>query len=82
MAVGNAVRLLVVLKLMSVEDSAHPMEVVSAVWSQDVPRLIKEEENVELTAVRDDVVDGTVDSQLEVPRGSALSMAGRVCALF
>ena len=82
MVVVSAVRLLNVLRLMSEEDSAHLTEVASAVRSQDVPRSIKEEVNVELTAVRDDVVDGTVGSRLEVPRGSALSMVGHVCALF
>ncbi|RMX64173.1 hypothetical protein KXD40_004205 [Peronospora effusa] len=74
MAVESVVRLLDVLKLMLVEDSVPLMEVGSAVRSQDVPRLIKEEVNVELMAVRDDVVDGIVGSRLEVPRDSALIM--------
>ncbi|CAH0485436.1 unnamed protein product [Peronospora farinosa] len=65
MAVESVVRLLDVLKLMSVEDSVPLMEVGSAVRSQDVPRFVKEEVNVELMAVRDDVVDGIVGSRLE-----------------
>ncbi|GMF48035.1 unnamed protein product [Phytophthora fragariaefolia] len=82
MAAASAVKSLSARRQTWVEGSARRMEVEGVAPSQVAPRLIREEENAELMEEPGAADAGAASSQPAVPQGSALSMVGRVSALF